>query len=266
MSEPSTPYSSCISDLTMDETCPISLDDFEDYGKLYGTIIMIADGLTSDLKPTVYLTDALVSHVSSCKSSGRHPFVPVTNRYFDNSELRRIEKYRLYNELHPKLKIGDIDIHQLITDWRTNLNSSIKEPSLFDSNLNYLFELCVKFEDLITYYNFDVVEPKKTRTEAYTYIDSPDNGTMNWLIRYGSVEGTELNRTFVITYSRCHPKYTDGNTQNHLFVHRQGYGIIRAIAVSESKYTEIKFIETEYYVNIGELLTTYLRCGDINKL
>jgi hypothetical protein len=265
MSNP-TPYGSCISDLTMDEICPISLDDFKEYENFYGTIIMIADGLTSDVKPTVYLTDALVEHVDSCKSSGRCPFVPVTNRYFDSSELRRIEKYRLYNELYPKLKVGDIDIHQLITDWRTNLNDSLKHPILFNSNLNYLFELCVKFEDLITYYNFDVLEKKKTRTETYTYIDSPDNGTMNWLIRYGSVEGTELNRTFAITFSRSHSKYTDENTQNHLFVHKQGYGIIRASAVSKSKYTEIEFIETEYYVNIGELLSSYLKCGDINKL
>ena len=95
MSNP-TPYGSCISDLTMDKICPIALDEFGDFTEFYGTIIVISDGLKSDVKPTVYLTDALVEHVDSCKSSGRLPFVPVTNRYFDSSELRRIEKYRLW--------------------------------------------------------------------------------------------------------------------------------------------------------------------------
>lgn len=269
MSEPVStisPYGLYVAGLAEDEMCPISLDDLEEYSDFFCKIIVIADGLYSTTKPTVYLTDAFVEFVETCKRTGRLPYVPVTNRYLTPHELRRIEAYHLYNSLFPELKIGDVDIHKLITDWRMNLNSSIADPSVFNERLDSMFKLCVKFEDLITYYNFDVLEKKKTREEAYTYIDSLNNGTMNWLIRYGSVEGTELNRTFVITYSRSHLKYTDGNTKNQLFVHKQGYGIVRATAVSNSKYTELTFIETEYYVSIGELLTTYLKLGDINRL
>ena len=161
-------------------------------------------------------------------------FDPLTRNPFDKNQIYRLKWYRECINKYPDITRDDIkDYTSIIKNW-------IEHPTEYNTDM---FRYFITYEQLIKYYNFDIIE---TREKAIIYFT--ENPSVKYVIRKSSVQDTKYNQFFVLM------KNNNGTYDNFLFVHQQGSGIMRADALRDSTIENVTFKKNICYPSIGEML------------
>lgn len=163
-------------------------------------------------------------------------FNPMTREPFDKNQITRIKWYKQCLELYPTISHEDIaDYKQLIQNWLLHPLDSGDHTS----KAQYF----VTYDQIIDFFGFKEINTRE-KAEEY-FILNPDK---TWVIRKSSLTDTKYNQFFVIMIKK------DGLVNNHLFVHRQGYGICGVKGDRNATISEVELIKDQYYTNIIDLL------------
>lgn len=168
-------------------------------------------------------------------------FDPLTNQAFSPNQIKRINWYKLCLEMFPDVTYKSVsDYKKIIDDW---LVSPLEET--LATNMARFF---VTYDQIIDYYGFTDVNSRE-KAEVY-FSEHPDK---TWVIRKSSIKDTKYNQFFVLMIKHKIEDVDQVKYNNHLYLHRQGYGICDVDASRHSDMSSVTF-GSQYYTNIVDLL------------
>jgi hypothetical protein len=235
----STHYFSHTSSLT-DEIDPILLDDLDTIHPR--GIITFNNGYNEttleDHEMSAFNTKSMILMLNRYGSS---IFNPKTRTPLDLNQVERIKWYQECLDKFPLITHEDISDHKSIIDkW-------ITKPLVSDIDTD-MCKYFITYDQIIDYFGFIDIN---SREKAMEYFEL--NPTKTWVIRKSSITDTKYNQFFVIMYKK------NGEYENSLFVHQQGYGIMGVNSKRGGNISTVSFYKHLYFTNIIELLNHCVR-------